>query len=223
MSKVPETYLYSVINNRTVIKLDNGVEIRSPRSLYLTKDDVLKCMKTAYVYRRFADGEQERVTTLNLDRVHNSTHYTEKEWKELLDAKAEEPEVITEATDTTVEEETPVVEEPVVEDEIIDAVTVEESEDPVEEVELTSTDEVGVCQEDSEDDTVEEIDSSNVEEGEVDSETDVVEVNESEEDKVSAVNEDDNEMGVSTESESNTQANTAKYNYKKKKNYYKKH
>ena len=75
------TYLYSV-NPKKIIP------IRSPRSLYLTKEQVMICLKSGTVYRRFAaENRNERVTILNLDRLHNDKFMTEEEYKAFLESK----------------------------------------------------------------------------------------------------------------------------------------
>ena len=212
MGKVPETYLYEVRCTR-VIKLDCGVEITTPRSLYLTKDDVKKCLQTAYVFRRFADHGLERVTVANLDRLHNATFIPESEWNGTVEEV--EPEVVEEVKEeeTPVEEpaqEEPVVvaEDPVVEDEKSD--TTEESTDtPEEAAELTSANEEvnGVVV----DDTVEDVSSD--EEAEEDESEDLT----TEEDLNVAELEDENdEIGESDHSEESTaHTGAVKYTYKK--------
>ena len=212
MSKVEETYLYSVMNRRP-IKLDCGVEIRSPKSLYLTKNDVLKCLNTAYVYRRFANGQQERVTIANVDRLHNAKFIPENEW-DVNGVKIEE-----------VVPEPEVVVEPVAEEEKID-IEVDDTVDnePEEVAELTSAIVVEE-QEESTDDTTENIsvvDEDDVVEDEAEQlvEDDVT-INEDEQisgqDAVEVV--EDNETGVSESSESKTQ-NNANYTYNGKKKHH---
>jgi len=85
MSSVPETYLYEVRPVGRPIVLGHGIEIKTRKSLYLTKEDVLKCLETAYVYRRFALREPERVTISNIDRVHRQVYISESEWDKLKD------------------------------------------------------------------------------------------------------------------------------------------
>ena len=81
------TYLYSV-NPKKIIKDLPTLPIRSPRSLYLTKEQVLICLKSGTVYRRFAtENRNERVTILNLDRLHNDKFMTEEEYKTFLESK----------------------------------------------------------------------------------------------------------------------------------------
>ena len=81
------TYLYSV-NPKKIIKDLPTLPIRSPRSLYLTKEQVMICLKSGTVYRRFAaENRNERVTILNLDRLHNDKFMTEEEYKAFLESK----------------------------------------------------------------------------------------------------------------------------------------
>ena len=81
------TYLYSV-NPKKIIKDLPTLPIRSPRSLYLTKEQVMICLKSGTVYRRFAaENRNERVTILNIDRLHNDKFMTEEEYKAFLESK----------------------------------------------------------------------------------------------------------------------------------------
>ena len=83
------TYLYSV-NPKKIIKDLPTLPIRSPRSLYLTKEQVLICLKSGTVYRRFAaENRNERVTILNVDRLHNDKFMTEEEYKAFLESKTD--------------------------------------------------------------------------------------------------------------------------------------
>lgn len=201
MNKLPETYLYEVINNRRVIKLEGGVEIRSPKSLYLTKEDVLTCLEYAYVYRRFADSQvaRQRVTKFNLDRLHRANYISEEEWNAMQNTS---PEPVVKQ-----------VEEPIFEKPIIEEPSSETVEDttviPDEVEELTPT-------------------NGDVQENPVESETDIyyeveqptgVVVDET----VSTVTEDSvviadgnnvEGMGVPETSDQNTQPNAGKHYYK---------
>lgn len=125
-------YLYSV-NPRKVIKdLPATRPIRAPRSLYLTKEQVLICMKSGSVYRRFANvGKIERVTLGNLDRLHQGVYMTEEEYNKRIKEKEQKaPEQEPVVTEPTVEK-SPVVEQ---EEEIaVEVAPVEEvvQEEPV--------------------------------------------------------------------------------------------
>lgn len=96
MSNVPETYLYEVRPVGRPIVLDHGVEISHSKSVYLTKEDVEKCLKAAYVFRRFGSVEPQRVTTANIDRMHRANFISEVEWNKLAGDEAVVEEVKTE-------------------------------------------------------------------------------------------------------------------------------
>ena len=50
-----ETFLYTVKPRKTIIGLSGSVKVlRTSKSVYLTKEDVYLCLKSATVYRRFA-------------------------------------------------------------------------------------------------------------------------------------------------------------------------
>ena len=209
MSNVPETYLYEVRPIGRPIVLGHGVEITARKSLYLTKEDVLKCLETAYIYRRFALREPERVTVANIDRVHRQVYIPESEWADFL--KKNDDKATTETTDarcanfgeisdelSVVEESNKEVEEPIE--------TAEEVTEPESEEEVPVEEEVQNVEVDSE--TV----NADVEE-----DVDEEEAEETTEDVLIADEvEDNNETGVSTESHKQpkpSQNNT--YVYKK--------
>lgn len=84
-----ETYLYSVHPRRVITDLSGVSSIRVAKSLFLTKEDVYKCLKKATVYRRFANiGINERVTIENVDRVHRDEYISEEDWKKMLASEA---------------------------------------------------------------------------------------------------------------------------------------
>ena len=73
--------LYS-IHPKKVIKELPTLPIRSPRSLYLTKDQVRICLKYGSVYRRFANEQRnEKVNILNIDRLHHEKFMTEEQYE----------------------------------------------------------------------------------------------------------------------------------------------
>lgn len=78
-----EMFLYTVKPRRTIIGLSGSVKVvRTNKSLYLTKEDVLLCLKSATVYRRFAnEGINERVTIDDVDRVHRENYIPASEWE----------------------------------------------------------------------------------------------------------------------------------------------
>ena len=119
-----ERFLYSV-NPKRVIKNIPGVPaIKTPKSLYLAKDEVCSCLKLASVYRRFAnEARVEKVTIANVDRLHNAKFMTEEEYVKFLEENvagnrgsvidSEETESnVTEEVKPEVTEETDVQEEP---------------------------------------------------------------------------------------------------------------
>jgi hypothetical protein len=75
-------FLYSVYPQRPIKGiLPNNRPINGPRSLSLTKEEVLTCLKFGTVYRRFAnEGKNERVTMSNIDRLHNERFIMEKDY-----------------------------------------------------------------------------------------------------------------------------------------------
>ena len=86
-------YIYSVNPRRVISGLSDGTEIRVNKSLELSKEDVLLCLQKASVYRRFntvtgAGNDIVRVTTGNLDRLHNEKYMTEEEYEKFLAANA---------------------------------------------------------------------------------------------------------------------------------------
>ena len=86
-------YLYSV-NPRKVIKFLHGEQIIPPirvaKTLSLTKEEAKECLKYGSVYRRFAnENRNERVTTRNIDRLHNAKYMDEKEYSEFVQSQPE--------------------------------------------------------------------------------------------------------------------------------------
>lgn len=124
-------YLYSV-NPKKPIKgvLENGRPINSSKSLNLTIEQVQKCMACGSVYRWFANEDKlERVTSLNMERLHNEKFMTEEEFAEFkLNGVAGNAGKVVEV----VEEPAPVVEEAKVEEVAAPAA----DETPIEEVKV---------------------------------------------------------------------------------------
>lgn len=198
------TFLYSV-KPRRPIQLDGNVLIKTPKSLLLTKEDVLTCIeKGALVYRRFANEDKlEAVTKYNLDRLHNAKFMTEAEFGKLeKDNLGKDSGTVTVNT-VPVEEPVKVVEEP----KVVEEVKVEET--PVEEV-APIVEETPVVEEIQEEVvvTTDEVESSNdtSEIVEVETEDAVAEV-----DQVSG-------SDAAEVSESKEDSNNQFKNYKKKKN-----
>lgn len=105
-----ERYIYSVNPSRTIVDIGGVKALRTPKSLELTKEEVLRALKVATVYRRFTkEGVNKRVTTLNLDMLHRPTLLTPEEYEKVKIKEAAEGA-------GTVKESTPVVEEKVVEE-----------------------------------------------------------------------------------------------------------
>lgn len=65
-------YLYEVRPVRPIVIA--GKSIRRPCSIQLTKVEVLEYMKSAAIYRRFANSEPVKVTGENLDALHQQTY-----------------------------------------------------------------------------------------------------------------------------------------------------
>ena len=132
-------FLYSV-NPKKVIKNLSGVSvIRTPKSLQLTKEDVIECLKYGSVHRRFANENKiEKVTIDNVDRLHNAKYISEEEWKKIIKdggditgtvTIVDEPEKVVEIVESATEEE--VVEEVIAETTEEEPAVVEETEEVV--------------------------------------------------------------------------------------------
>ena len=144
-----DIFLYEVHPKRVITGIPGIPAIRVRKSVYLTKDDVIKCLEKGSVYRRFS-LKTERVTTANLDRVHREEYISEEDWPDFLvklKAKGNG-----QAVDTT--PETPNTEE----DKIgtVQEVTVpEETVTTSEEKENTNTDSTETSEVDAENNSVE--------------------------------------------------------------------
>lgn len=79
-----KSYLYSVHPKRIIKGLESVDVIRAPKSLYLTLEDVKKCIRLGTVYRRFSSSDIARVNTANVERLHNEKHMNEDEYKKFL-------------------------------------------------------------------------------------------------------------------------------------------
>ena len=82
-----------VVNPRTILRNIPYVKtgfIMKPGSFLLTKEAVLLCLKGATVYRKFSVDHAERVTILNVDRLHNEKFITEEEWNNRDNIKEKE-------------------------------------------------------------------------------------------------------------------------------------
>ena len=83
-----KSYLYSVHPKRIIKGLESVDVIRAPKSLYLTFEDVKKCIRLGTVYRRFSSSDIARVNTANVERLHNEKHMNEDEYKQFLIAQS---------------------------------------------------------------------------------------------------------------------------------------
>ena len=142
-------FLYEVHPKRVITGIPGIPAIRVRKSVYLTKDDVIKCLEKGSVYRRFS-LKTERVTTANLDRVHREEYISEEDWPDfLVKLKAEGNGQVVDTTP-----ETPNTEE----DKIgtVQEVTVpEETVTTSEEKENTNTDSTETSEVDAENNSVE--------------------------------------------------------------------
>lgn len=105
--------VYSVFPKTTIRNVPEYGFIFKSGTYNLSKEGVLICMKGGSVYRRFSADLSERVTALNLDRLHNDEYISEKDWKAMNSTKnkVEEVEAEEPANDTIVEEVAPTPEE----------------------------------------------------------------------------------------------------------------
>lgn len=131
-------FLYSVYPKKPIKGLlPNGRSVNGPKSLQLTKEEAISCMKFGTVYRRYADNRNERVTTINIDRLHNDTFITEEEWKKKENVK-ETVQQVEEVKETVAEKEKPV--EPVKEvksEPVVESVEESKTEDTEDTEEVT--------------------------------------------------------------------------------------
>ena len=147
-----ERFLYSVHPKRVIKNVPGVSVIRTPKSLYLNKEDVKICLKGGSVYRRFAnEARNEKVTISNIDRLHNAKFMTEEEYKKFLESeidskrgtvindKEDEPKVVEEVKEETTEE------------------AVENSEEKVEELETVEVEEKSTVNEEVVEETTEEV------------------------------------------------------------------
>ena len=139
-------FLYSVYPKLPIKKVIRDIPVlRVNKSLYLTKEEVLGCLKCGMVQRRFAnENKVEKVTPSTLDRLHNAKFMTEEEYEKYKKSLISDNRggVINAA---------PVIEETVVEPEVVAEEAVEET---VEEV--TTEEAVEVIEESTEEVIVEE-------------------------------------------------------------------
>jgi hypothetical protein len=153
-----EAFLYTVHPRKCITGLSGCGIIRTPKSLFLTKEDVKICLQRASVYRRFAGAEEynERVTIGNLDRLHRAEHISEDDWKEFLSKEMSEGhgKVESNTPEKSLQEKEPekLTEVESDDDEFIEKVNLEESAPVIEEVAentVESTDEVEAVEEEA--------------------------------------------------------------------------
>lgn len=164
-----DMFLYTVKPRKAIIGLSGSTKVvRTNKSLYLSKEDVLICLKNAIVYRRFAnEGINERVTIDNVDRVHRENYIAESDWAAFCAQEKSKdhgtvinPDPVVEENEKE-EEITPTVEE-VVESAPEESIE-EESEQPVTEVFENNDDGTETSDQDDEDTIVESDDDEVVE------------------------------------------------------------
>lgn len=83
--ELQERYLYTVNPKRAIRNLTENIPIlRTSRSLYLTKEEVLKCLESGTVYRRFSRyNKMEKITKYDIDRVHRDTYISKEDWNKM--------------------------------------------------------------------------------------------------------------------------------------------
>ena len=136
-------FLYTVYPRTILRNVPYIGFIMKPGSFKLTKEAVLVCLKGAAVYRKFSADHAERVTILNLDRLHNETFITEEEWKsnvsnitmgeELINNSSDDPMPDGETLVSEVSDDTTATTDITIEDEVVND-TVEDNNAVVEEV-----------------------------------------------------------------------------------------
>lgn len=170
MSESNKTFIYAVHPRKPITGIPGVPVIRTNKSVYLTKDDVIDCLRLAAVFRRFPE-KTERVTIDNVDRLHRDSYISEEDWKKKMDLKKEDhsstvptvtmPETISNAEESLVEDKSEEqVEEAVVEN--VEETNSVEGDEESQEIDEEATDE-----------TVEESDSEEVVEDEVKEEDEI--------------------------------------------------
>lgn len=86
-----KAYLYTVHPRKVITGISGVNAIRTAKSLFLTKEDVMLCLKNASVYRRFSSvGVNERVTVGNIDRLHRDEYVSEEDWAKVVEKEMSE-------------------------------------------------------------------------------------------------------------------------------------
>ena len=156
-----KTYLYSVNPRKTITGLSKVAPFRSPKSLFLTLDDVKACLEKATVYRRFAnEGRVEKVTIGNVDRLHNDVFMTEKEFEEFKVSELGKNSATVKKEKSQPASEAPKVETKAEEPKIEESVPVDVKEEDASSKENVSSVESEEIYESDEDEEVEKVDSA---------------------------------------------------------------
>lgn len=135
-------FLYTINPHKPIKNLNDELKlIRIPKSYYLTKEEVLKCLQCGVVYRRFSNENRlEKVNIYNIDRLHNEKYIPEGE---VVVEKKEETvvpvEEVNKIEETVAPVEEVIVEEPKTE-EVVEEVVV--NDEVIIEEEVTESEEV---------------------------------------------------------------------------------
>lgn len=83
--ELEQRYLYTVNPKRPIRNLNDNIPLlRVPKTLSLTKEEVLKCLEGGSVYRRFSNqGLLEKVNKYDIDRVHRDKFISKQDWEKL--------------------------------------------------------------------------------------------------------------------------------------------
>lgn len=73
-------YAYSIYPKKPIKTLPELGLLRTAKTLLLNENQVLECLKSASVYRRFNANNNIRVTVSNLARLHRDEFISEEEW-----------------------------------------------------------------------------------------------------------------------------------------------
>ena len=132
MSEVnEERYLYTVYPKKPIRNLTENIPIlRVSKSLYLTKEEVLKCFECGSVYRRFSnDGIVEKFNKYEIDRVHRAHYISREDWVKMTNEEEQGGE--SPAETLTVNGAASVEEPQEIKEEKIEEVAVTVEEEPV--------------------------------------------------------------------------------------------
>lgn len=85
MTNSEERYLYTIYPKKPIKNLNESLPlIRVSRSLFLNKEEVLKCFECGSVYRRFSnDGIVEKFNKYEIDRVHRPNYISREDWAKI--------------------------------------------------------------------------------------------------------------------------------------------